>query len=258
DDQRDAVRAVAEFRRAMAAALADSVGTMDVVLGELRTAFAEPDAIERAISLFTADVPTRDIACANSRLLLELEQLADRREEALRRLDALLTQCDDGARRARLLREKGDLLQLDGNNDRARRAYEESLNYDPDAWVALNNIAYLLSTKLADSDAAVGYALRAAAITPNGATLDTLGWAYVGAAQYAPAIAALSRCLRFDPDSAATFYHLGEAYRRKRDFADAARILQAVRRLAQGADDAEWVALADAAIAKAEGQDATP
>ena len=112
--------------------------------------------------------------------------------------------------------------------------------------------------KRGENKAALPYAQRAVALADNAFTLDTLGWIYVGLQQYTLAVAELSRAVRLDPDYALPYYHLGEAYRRNGQFAEAADILKNGRDVANNANDAALVALIDVATEKSGRRDAAP
>ena len=83
---------------------------------------------------------------------------------------------------ARLHLDRGMVLyQLDRPRE-AVRAYEKVLELAPDEPTALNDLAWLLTTgpeSLRDPPRALGLALKAAAIKPEAAILDTLAEAYL-------------------------------------------------------------------------------
>ena len=159
--------------------------------------------------------------------------MTNRLDDAVEVLESLIQTADGDGERAALLQEMGDVYQLADHPDRARKAYEEGLKYDPDNWVVLNNLAYLLTHELDQSERALPYARRAAGLTDNPAALDTLGWTYVGLQRYSAAIAELSRASRLAPGDASTLYHLGEAYRRDEQFTEAVGVLQNALAIAQ-------------------------
>ena len=102
------------------------------------------------------------------------------------------------------------------------------------------------------------YAERAVASADSSDTLDTLGWIYVGLGQYPLAIAELSAAIRLDPSAALPFYHLGEAYRRNEQFAEAADILNSGRDLAEAGGDTGLVARFDASLQRVGRSDTAP
>ena len=119
----------------------------------------------------------------------------------------------------------------------------------------LNNVAYVLSDKLGDYDLALPYAKRAVAISDNASTLDTLGWIYVGRGEYTRAIAELSRSIRLNPADPVAYFHLGEAYRRNRQFIEAGDVLNRGQAAADGDGLDHVVKLLDVAIEKTRRQD---
>ncbi|MCH7994246.1 MAG: MFS transporter [Planctomycetes bacterium] len=96
---------------------------------------------------------------------------------------------------------------------------------------------------------------RAVAISGNASTLDTLGWIYVGRREYTIAIAELSRSIRLNPTDPVAYYHLGEAYRRNRQFIEASDVLNRGRAAVDGDGLEEVVKLIDVAIEKTGRQD---
>jgi tetratricopeptide (TPR) repeat protein len=170
-------------------------------------------------------------------------------------LERLIDTCTEDAERAALLHELGETRQIAGDAPRARRAYEEALKYDPDNWITLNNLAYLLSDQLGENKLARPYAERAVAIADTQDTLDTLGWIYVGLGEFPAAIAELSRAVRLDPGSALSYYHLGEAYRRNGQFAEAGEVLKSGGDLARTAEDSQLAARIEASLERVERSD---
>jgi len=173
-------------------------------------------------------------------------------------LDRLIQSATNDAERAALLQEKGEVHHLTGDFAAARTAYEDSLRYDPNNWVTLNNLAYLLSDKLGENKAALAYAQKAVASVENPEALDTLGWIYVGLGEYSAAIAELGRAVRLDPNSPLLHYHLGEAYRRNGQMAEASDVLQGARNLARAADSAEQAELIERSIQRLQAGDTKP
>ena len=88
--------------------------------------------------------------------------------------------------------------------------------------------------------------------------MDTLGWICVGVGDYRRAIAELNRAIRLAPEMPVAYYHLGEAYRRDGQFADAINILRSGKGAAREAGDAELSAEIDASLLKASNRDSAP
>ncbi|MCH8850708.1 MAG: tetratricopeptide repeat protein [Chloroflexi bacterium] len=250
--------AVEQLHRAMARALTDRPEATLVVAGALPTALADPADLAQAVTLLRRR-PAQGVAGrARDRLLARLHQMADRLDDAVEVLESLIQTADGDNERATLLQEMGDVHQLADHPDRARRAYEEGLKYAPDNWVALNNLAYLLTHELDQSERALPYARRAVELTDNPAALDTLGWTYVGLQQYPAAIAELSRASRLAPGDASTLYHLGEAYRRDGQFTEATGVLQNALGIAQTQGNDRLRPRIEDARARARQRDAAP
>ncbi len=215
-------------------------------------------SVNEAIALFEGSAPDSAMARVNDRILVRLHRAAERYDEAAARLERLIASSTDDGERVDLLFELGELHQVTGNAARARRAYEQALEYDSDNWIVLNNLAYLLSDDFSEFEAARPLASRAVAIADNATTLDTLGWIYVGLGDYLLAIAELGRALRLNPSDTLTYYHLGEAYRRAGHFSVAANILRSGRDLARTADNPERVARPDASLKRVARSDRAP
>jgi tetratricopeptide (TPR) repeat protein len=254
--------AVEHFRHAMGLALGDGRTAVAVVASDLRAAFppVEPsfESVNEAIALFEDRPPDGAAARVNDRILARLYRMAVRYEEAANRLERLVATCTNDHERVDLLFELAELYHTAGDAQAARRTYEEGLKYDPDNWIALNNLAYLLSDELAEYELARPYAQRAVAYSDNPATLDTLGWIYVGLGQYSLAVAELSRAIRLAPDDPLTYLHLGEAYRRNGQFTAAANILTSGRELAEATGSVDLTARFDASQDRVARADRSP
>jgi tetratricopeptide (TPR) repeat protein len=242
--------AVTHFHAAMAQLLDGSPEAATAVEPDLLTAFADPVALDGAIRRFEALAVDGTGRRAKERILVRLYQTAGRLDDAASLLEGLVQSATVDGERAALFQRQGDVHQLAGRPEEARSAYEQALNYAPNNWVILNNLAYLLANSLDEYEEAVVFARRAVAISDDASALDTLGWAYVGLGQYDSAIAELSRAVRLDPDDALAQFHLGEAYRRRGQMAEARGVLQGARGLAQSQGDAALVKMIDEAVAR--------
>jgi tetratricopeptide (TPR) repeat protein len=240
DRKQEAVR---HFRRAMSLALSDGPEAIADVNASLHAAFppTEPnfESVNEAVALFESQTPGAATRRVNNRILAHLYRAAQRYDDAAAGLQQLVATCTDERERVNLLFDLAELYMTAGDAQRARRKYEDGLQYDSDNWIALNNLAYLLSDALGEYKLARPYAERAVALSDNAAALDTLGWIYVGLEEYSLAIAELSRAIRLAPGDPLAYYHLGEAYRRNGQFTAAASILTAGQELVAGGGDAE-------------------
>jgi len=249
--------AVAVFRDAMAMSLSGDIGLAGFVVREIVSAFSPDIDLSKVPALFEETEAAGPAARANDRILARLYAQTKRFDDAGAILTRLLETVADDRERAVLLQEQGDLYQVSGRAQEAVASYEQAIEYDEDNWVVLNNAAYVLSDQLGEYERAKSYATRAVAASDNAATLDTLGWIYVGLTQYQRAIAELSRSVRLDPTDPMAFYHLGEAYRRNGQFVEAADVLSRGRNVASSGEQEEAVTLIDAAREKARNKDAT-
>lgn len=246
----EAVRAFAE---AMERAAREGGDAVRLVTTDLLASFPDPAA---AIALFEAQSAAGETGRANDRLLVRLYRAAGRTADATTRLDKLVASAASDGERAELLLERGELRQLTGDYVRARESLEEALKLDPTNWIILNNLAYLLSDQMGEHAAALPHARAAVRSVESADTLDTLGWVYVHLGQYSSAIAELSRAVQYAGASPTIYYHLGEGYRRNRQFKDAVDVLNTGKALAQSVGDSEAQKLIEAALERAAKEDA--
>ena len=245
--------AVPAFRSAMELAAKESGDSVRVVTADLNASFSDAGA---ALALFEANAPAGPLARANDRILVRFLRAANRLPDATSRLDKLVASAGSDRERAELLLERGELHQVAGDAVRAGESFEEALQHDPTNWIILNNLAYLLSDQLGKHAAALPHAKAAVRSVESADTLDTLGWVYVQLGEYPSAIAELSRAVQFSGAAPTIYYHLGEAYRRNRQFKDAADVLRTGRKLAESTGDQATTTLIDASLEKAEKEDA--
>ena len=246
--------AIEQFRRAMAQAMKESNDAARQVAGDVRAAFESPRAIELFSAVHHDGPPNR----ANLRLLARLYPMTGQFVEAADAITRLLESSPNDTERAELFAELGEVQQVAGRTDEARTAYEEALKYNDRHWVALNNLAYLLSDTQGEHALARPYAERAVEIQEHPSALDTFGWIYVGLSDYSSAIAELSRAIRLNPDDPLPYYHLGEAYRRDGRSREAADILKSGLDIARTAGQSELVAQIETSLEKARSGDQAP
>lgn len=95
----------------------------------------------------------------------------------------------------------------------AREAYEKVVALDPNSAVALNNLAYLYSSKFNDLDKGLDMAQKARQLLPHNPNIaDTLGWIAFQKGRYPWALSLLTESADKLPSSAEIHYHLGMAY----------------------------------------------
>jgi tetratricopeptide (TPR) repeat protein len=110
---------------------------------------------------------------------------------------------------ARLL--LGSVEELSGNLSGAIEQYQQAVELTPNNPVALNNLAYLLSSQPSRLDEAYNYARRAVDGNPDElAYQDTLGWILCLRGQFAEAVKHLEKASRLNV--ATVQYHLAFAY----------------------------------------------
>lgn len=108
-----------------------------------------------------------------------------------------------------------------GREEPAIEQYRKVVEKDPDNYIALNDLAWLLHRR--GDPRAVDYAEQAYLANPNnGAVADTLGWIMVERGKHARGAEMLRDAARLSPDSAEIRYHLAYALAKAGD-ASAAR-----------------------------------
>jgi len=248
-------RAIDEFRYAMSLAIQEGGGASRQVAQTLvNRAFNAEEAITR----LEQQAPDPAFARANERILILLKSAAGRTEEIRAAIDRLITTAAHDRERAELLTEEGAMLQAAGDLQGARHAYEESIGYYDRDFLALNNLAYLLSDKLGEHKLALPYAQQASVLTGKAEILDTLGSIHLHLAEYRQAIGVLSRAIQNNPGYAEAYYHLGEAYRQDGKFAQSQNVLEVGVGLARSTGDTALVERITASLEKVELQDPTP
>lgn len=115
------------------------------------------------------------------------------------------------------------LLEGAGQPEEAAGIYRDALARDPQNWVALNNLASLMSATAPDE--AVALAEQAVALAPEVPTVqDTLGWAQLHAGRLDAAAATFEALRIANPDAALPLYRLG-VVRQEQGRADEGRAL---------------------------------
>jgi tetratricopeptide (TPR) repeat protein len=95
----------------------------------------------------------------------------------------------------------------------AMENYRMALKNDSSQSIAANNLAFLLGETGGDLKEAEQFAQQARKLLPNSAAVaDTLAWIYYKRGAYSSAIDLLRDCVKQEPENAVYFYHLGMAY----------------------------------------------
>ncbi|MEK6676858.1 MAG: tetratricopeptide repeat protein, partial [Planctomycetota bacterium] len=246
--------AIGQFRRAMNLAMEESIASVRTVHQDVHSAMSMDEAITR----FNVSPDDSTLGRANDRILFRLFQTAGRFPEAVSKIEQAIATARDPQERAGLLQEQGEMYQTAGDYAAARRAYEESLKIDDQNWVAMNNLAYLISEKMGEHAIALPYAKRAVAIADTPDTLDTLGWITAAAGNYPQAIAELSRAVRLDPAQSLPMYHLGEVYRRNSQYLEAGDVLARALETARAQENVGLEKTISTAIEKTQRQESAP
>lgn len=259
----DVEQALDTFRHAVATAERGGASERATVMAHVLAAFAakegKSDKLLKAVNFCEEDrLDDPSLDRANRRILARLYRAAKQYDRAAEELERLIADTSEDARRAELLFELAQLHQTAGNPQQARGAYEEGIKYDGDNWIALNNLAYLLSDELGEYQPALSYARNAVAIAENPSALDTLGWIYVGLKDYTLAVAELSRAVQMAPEDPLNYYHLGEAYRRDGQFRSAKEVLDTGRELAEAQGNGDLLARYDESLRRVAESDRTP
>jgi tetratricopeptide (TPR) repeat protein len=126
----------------------------------------------------------------------------------------------------------GELYEAQKDWDQAKAMYQQALSVSPENPLASNNLAYVIIEQGGNVDVAMGLAQtarRGMPDSPNAA--DTLGWAYYHKGIYQSAISQFQEALRLgekrgDPDDADLHYHLGLAYQKSNQNAQARQQLE--------------------------------
>jgi tetratricopeptide (TPR) repeat protein len=158
-----------------------------------------------------------------------------------KKLDAALVQfqklADTQDRPVGALTIIGMIYQIQGRTADARTAFERVLTFDASAGVAANNLAFIYAENDGNVDLALQLAQTAKSALPNQAEVhDTLGWIYVKKNELPLAVASLRRSLELDPANLEASYHLGLAYEKQGNRADARRMLEQYLRLDSTSD----------------------
>jgi len=137
----------------------------------------------------------------------------------------------------------GDAYSALKDQRSAYEAYSQATRANPRDPVSHQRVALLLSERPDQLDEALKYAEKAVSLEPNGPhTLDTLGWVYFQRGDVEQALPRLTDASRQLPQDPLVQFHLGMAYYKKKDFAEAKEKLEYSLRLSKefkGAKEAE-------------------
>jgi len=142
-------------------------------------------------------------------LLVPIFSRANKLPEALNEMNAVLAKKPNDVRALLLTASIYDAMK---DYNKARDSYEKVVTVDPNAVVALNNLAFIYAEKLNDLNRAAELAQKARSIAPtNPSILDTLGWITYKQGGYQQAVDLLNQSAAKSPDNAEIQFHLGMA-----------------------------------------------
>jgi tetratricopeptide (TPR) repeat protein len=137
----------------------------------------------------------------------------------------------------------GMMYESQNNIDQARSMYQQALTIRPDDPLASNNLAYLMLQQGGNVDVALSMAQTARRGMPDSPqAADTLGWAYFQKGVYRSAIDMFQESLRLSEkqgaDDADVHYHLGIAYQKANQPAQARQQLERALKISPNFSDA--------------------
>jgi tetratricopeptide (TPR) repeat protein len=141
-----------------------------------------------------------------SRIFLE----TGHHDKAIQQFDKLLekTTNDRDAQMIEML--KAIALESKGDMSGAKRSYEKILSSNPSHFQAANNLAYLYSEHLGDTDKGYTWAKRAYETAPdNPYIMDTLGWILYKKKEYQQALELLNKSVLKLGENPEVLFHLG-------------------------------------------------
>ncbi|MCH7813493.1 MAG: tetratricopeptide repeat protein, partial [Planctomycetes bacterium] len=186
---------------------------------------------DTAVELFRQQPDDPALRLVNQQILAfvlaSVGQLAEA-ETILREILASSTNANTQAAAYALL---GILAEQEKDYEKSREAYLGAVKADPENWTALNNLAYLLSSKLGEHETALPYARKAVRLNSLPPVLDTVGSVLIELGRYREAISDLDEAIRLDTQFVPAYVHLAEAYRRLGEFNAAETHLRDARKI---------------------------
>ncbi len=124
--------------------------------------------------------------------------------------------------------------------ERAKQMYQKALALQPDDGVTSNNLAYVMLQQGGNLEVAYAMAQTARRQLPdNPSSADTLGWALYQKHVYGTAIGLFQEAVKKDPENAVYNYHLGMAYAKNGQAAQARVQLDRVVKFKPNSTEAE-------------------
>lgn len=129
-----------------------------------------------------------------------------------------------------------------GKKDMVKPLYDKILQLQPDNYIALNNVAYMLVESGGDINLALTYVQKARQQEPNNPDIaDTLGWIYLKKNQPDDAIKIFRNLLEKKPESVLWRYHIAEAFFQKGDKLQARKELEQAIKNKPSADEKQKI-----------------
>lgn len=187
------------------------------MLGEIKMAQSD---FASAITAFNHELELDPKAIKGYVDLARCQALAGDEKSALASLErGIATNPSD----TRLYAAEADFLIHAGKIDDAISVYDRLLAIAPNDDLAINNVAFLLTEFKGDKsslDRALALTARFAG-SPNPSYLDSLGWIHYKRGDYAQAVPLLEQAVNLDPKSAVMQLHLGLAFYKDGNLAQA-------------------------------------
>ncbi|MGA8270965.1 MAG: tetratricopeptide repeat protein, partial [Candidatus Sulfotelmatobacter sp.] len=173
----------------------------------------------------------------NSDALLKLGQVQAAEGSVSQALATYQQSIKDHPREVSFYILAGEMYESQSSWDQAKSMYQKALEIQPENPVASNNLAYVMLQQGGNVDVALGMAQTARRGMPESSNAaDTLGWAYFQKGVYQSAIAMFQESLRLNErrgaaDNPTVHYHLGLAYERANQPAQARQQLERVLKI---------------------------
>lgn len=133
----------------------------------------------------------------------------------------------------------GGIYESKQDWDKAKQVYQRVLEIQPDNPLASNNLAYVILQQGGNVDVALAMAQTARRQLPdNPSSADTLGWAFYHKGVYNSAITLFKEAVKKEPENATYNYHLGLAYVRSGQAAQARQQLDRVVKIKPDSSEA--------------------
>jgi tetratricopeptide (TPR) repeat protein len=180
----------------------------------------------------------------NSDALLKLGQVQAAEGSVSQALATYQQSIQDHPREVSFYILAGEMYESQSNWDQAKAMYQKALEIQPENPLASNNLAYVMLQQGGNVDVALGMAQTARRGMPDSSSAaDTLGWAYFQKGVYQSAIAMFQESLRLGEKRGATdnptvHYHLGLAYEKVNQPAQARQQLERVLKINPNYGDA--------------------